>query len=85
MKQKVYITKYSLSKGILEKEARVSDLGYGRLRAFCNGDYSSYGIGSEAFYTLEEALNNAEEQRIKKIESLKKQIKKLETLKIEVK
>lgn len=81
--EKVYITKYALTKGILEKEARVSDFGCGRLRAFCNGDYSSYGIGSEAFYTLEEALNNAEERRNKKIESLKKQINKLENLKFE--
>lgn len=76
--EKVYITKYALTKGILEKEASVSDL-----RAFCNGDYSSYGIGSEAFYTLEEALNNAEERRNKKIESLKKKINKLENLKFE--
>lgn len=81
--EKVYITKYALTKGILEKEARVSDFGCGRLRAFCNGDYSSYGIGSEAFYTLEEALNIAEERRNKKIESLKKQINKLENLKFE--
>lgn len=81
--KKVYITKYALSRGILEKEAKISDFGCGRLRAFCNGDYSSYGIGSEAFFEKEDAIKNSEERRNKKIESLKKKINKLENLKFE--
>lgn len=83
MEKKVYITKYALTGGIIEKEARVYDYGNGHLRAFVNGDYSSYGIGSEAFFEKEEALKNAEKRRTKKIDSLKKQIKKLENLKFE--
>ena len=83
MEQNIYITKYALSKGILEKEARIGDYGNGHLRAFVNGDYSSYGIGSEAFFTKEDALKNAEKRRLKKIESLKKQIEKLEVLRFE--
>lgn len=81
--KKVYITKYALTKGVIEKDGEIADYGNGHVRAFVHGDYSSYGIGSEAFYTKEEALKNAEERRIKKIESLKKQIKKLENLKFE--
>lgn len=82
MEERIYITKYALSEGILEKEAEIED--YGRyLRAFVKGDYSSYGIGSEAFFKREDALKNAENRRLKKIESLKKQIKKLEKLKFE--
>ena len=83
MKQNIYITKYALSSGILEKEARIEDYGNGHLRAFVNGYYSSYEIGSEAFLTKEDALKNAEERRLKKIESLKKQIEKLEVLRFE--
>lgn len=83
MKQNIYITKYALSEGILEKEAEINDYGNGHLRAFVNGDYSSYGIGSEAFFTKEDALNNAEKRRLKKIESLKKQIEKLKVLRFE--
>jgi hypothetical protein len=83
MEQKIYITKYALTRGIIEKEARISDYGGGHLRAFANGDYSSYGIGSEAFYTKEEALKNAEKRRTKKIESLRKQIQKLENIKFD--
>lgn len=81
MEKKVYITKYALTKGILEKEARVEDFGNGHLRAFVNGDYSSYGIGSEAFFEREDAVKNAEKRRKKKIESLIKQINKLENFK----
>lgn len=82
MEERIYITKYALSKGILEEEAVIKD--YGRYsRALVKGDYSSYGIGSEAFFKREDALKNAENRRIKKIESLKKQINKLENLKFE--
>lgn len=83
MEQNIYITKYALSEGILEKEARIRDYGNGHLRAFVNGHYSSYGIGSEAFFTKEDALKNAEKRRLKKIESLKKQIEKLKVLRFE--
>lgn len=67
--EKSLITKYALSRGILEKEAKISDFGCGRLRAFCNGDYSSYGIGSEAFFEKEDAINNSEERRKKRLKA----------------
>lgn len=81
--EKVYITKYALSKGILEKEAEIVDFLTGHKRAFVEGDFLSYGIGSEAFLKKEDAIENAEKRRRKKIESLKKKIKELENLKFE--
>lgn len=82
-----YVTKYALTKGILKVEARkalVSEEVYGA-RLTENHLESLYRIGEEIFLDLEEAKKNAEERRIKKIKSLKKQIKKMENLKISVK
>jgi hypothetical protein len=81
--EKVYITKYALSSGILEKKADIADFMTGHKRAFVEGDFLSYGIGSEAFLKKEDAIENAEKRRRKKIESLKKKINKLENLKFE--
>lgn len=89
MEQKVYITKYALTAGILIRHAEVSSAYWDEKVLYASAKEemgtSTYRIGTEAFYTLEEAKKNAEERRMKKIESLKKQIKKLENLKIEVK
>lgn len=81
--KKVYITKYALSRGILEKKAEIADFMNGHKRAFVEGDFLSYRIGSEAFFEKEDAIKNAEKRRNKKIESLKKKINKLENLKFE--
>lgn len=83
MEEKVFITKYALSSGIKGMEVvnkcKVDDT----LFVYVKGQYSSYRIGSEAFFSKENAIKKAEEMRLKKIESLKKQIKKLEDLKFE--
>lgn len=86
MKQKVYITKYALTAGITENEAEVKPSCYNDSIYYASvvdnyGGFTSYRVGTDAFYTLEEAVNNAEKKRLKKIESLKKQIVKLEKLK----
>lgn len=87
MEQKVYITKYALTKGILEKDAEVKPSHWDKniLFAWVHGNFGdeSFRVGSEAFCTKEEALKDADGKRIKKIESLKKQINKLENLKFE--
>lgn len=87
MKQKVYITKYALTAGILEKEAeeRHDNFNDKVLYALVKEDIgmTCYRIGIDAFYNIEDAKKNAEEKRSKKIESLKKQIKKLENIKFE--
>lgn len=79
---KVYITKYALTKGIVEiNDWRFleSDKSY----IYAKESYSAYKVGTDAFFDREEAVKNAYKKRDKKIESLKKQIDKLNTLKFE--
>lgn len=70
--EKVFITKYALTKGILEKEAEIRDYGYEYEIAYVKGEFSSYSLGKEAFRTREQAMERAEKMRLKKIASLKK-------------
>lgn len=79
--EKVFITKYALTKGILEKEAEICDYGYEYEIAYVIGKFSSYSLGKEAFRTREQAMERAEKMRLKKIASLKKQIEALEKMK----
>lgn len=75
---KAYITKYALTKGIIEIE---------------NPEfYENYIVISNIeplinpvdwFRTKQEAINRAEEMRVNKIASLRKQIAKLESMKFE--
>lgn len=72
---KIWVTKYALTKGIIETEGTV------------NSDTVNYGLGgyrwackSQWARTEEAAIVQAEEMRVKKISSLEKQIKKLEKL-----
>lgn len=82
---KIYITRHALTAGILERDAEVKEYVDGTKLAYVKSDYSSYRLGADAFLNLEDAKKNAEERRLKKIESLKKQIKKLELFKIKIK
>lgn len=80
---KVWITKYALTKGIIEADAKLTssnsvsimelntDL---KMHWFYKGDWHS---------DKESAIKKAEEMRQKKIESLKKQIQKLEEMRFE--
>lgn len=79
---KVYITKYALTKGIEEEEhcIKKSNTLNEYYVSILNG-YKLYIIGIDAFLTLEEAQSKAEQMRLKKIASLKKQIDKLEKIK----
>jgi len=79
--EKVFITKYALTKGILEKEAEICDYGNGHIRAYVKEEFSSYSLGKECFKTKEQAMERAEKMRLKKIASLKKQIEALEKMK----
>lgn len=75
---KVWITKYALTSGILEREAEVctdstiSVKGTG----YCTVCFH----GNEWHKSRESAIAKAEEMRKKKIASLKKQIEKLEKM-----
>lgn len=76
---KVYITKYALSTGIekIDTELYKSPINN---RYYAQVYYNRYYIGSEAFTVESQAIEKAEEMKIKKIDSLKKQIEKLEKL-----
>ncbi len=77
---KVFITKYCLTDKIVESELDIKENGY------AYGKYKqdhSYSIGftkKDYFLTKEEALQDAENRRLKKIKSLNKQIEKLNKL-----
>ncbi len=72
---KIFITKYALSGGITEVEGEENIGGYiwakGYSISFSPKDYS---------FSRTEAELKAEEMKVKKIESLKKQIRKLEKM-----
>ena len=78
---RVFITKYALTKGIIETEAK--DIGDDMIEIV--GKYPIYyhKDGREWHKTKESAIKKAEEMRQKKIASLKKQIEKLEGMKFE--
>lgn len=78
---KVYITKYALTRGIFEIDADVlinyPDTVHSNKYGFFDGE------NKEWCRTRETAVSRAEEMRLKKIESLKKQIEKLERMKFQ--
>lgn len=82
--KKVFIIKYALAQGIIEKETEItiykSPIEEPIECARVIDEWPGYTIGKEAFYTLEEAVKKAEEMRKKKIASLRKQIEKLEKM-----
>ena len=77
---KVFITKYALTKGIIEKEVEIRSYGDGSKYAYVKGEFNGYKMTKDAFYNHENAIRKSEEMRQKKIASLKKQIAKLEKL-----
>lgn len=77
---KIWITKYALTRGIIERE--VEDRGDGIVKD--DSSYiTSYYHKKDYCLDYESAIAKAEEMRKKKIESLKKQIEKLEKMKFE--
>lgn len=77
---KVFITKYALTKGIIEKEVEIYSYMDGSKYAYVKGEFNGYKMTEDAFYNHENAIQKSEEMRQKKIASLKKQIAKLEKL-----
>lgn len=80
--KKVWITKYALSRGIIETEGRIDEDYPGLLDAKGIINYL-HGEGKEWHRTKESAIAKAEEMRQKKIESLKSLIEKLENRRFE--
>jgi hypothetical protein len=78
---KVWISKCALSDGIQESIARQVDTDTGWVRT--EGYYNMHKLGRDCHETREAAVKAANQMRIKKIASLKKQIAKLEAMKFE--
>lgn len=75
---KVYITKYALTKGILEREGEEQPGGYARAKV---GIFTNFFNSREWYSTKQGAVKDAAQRRDRKIASLQKQIAKLEKLK----
>ncbi len=81
---KVWITKYALTKGIMEEDAAEISSNSPRICSveYDHGNYSTKGYyhGDDWHTTKDAALNRAEQMRLAKIASLKKSISNLEKL-----
>ena len=77
---KVYITKYALTKGILEVEVNVSEA-HPSMAVDSENSVATYHK-PDWFTTKEEAIARAEQMRMKKIFSLEKSLRKLKELKL---
>ena len=78
---KVYVTKFALTRGILEKEVSISSTSKNMVVEIINEVYPSYYHKPYWYENKDEAIKFAEEMRVRKIESLKKSILRLEKLK----
>jgi hypothetical protein len=76
---KVYVTKYALTSGIIETEARVCASVSGKMIE-TQGGYKQYFHKPDWYETKEEAVKRAELMRDKKIAALTKQIQKLQKM-----
>ncbi len=76
---KVYITKYALTKGIIETED--AEICYNISENMIRSKKYGYFHKNDWQATKEGAVLRVEVMRIKKIESLKKQIEKLDKMK----
>lgn len=81
---KVWITKYALTKGISTREHVLVCSGINDdMIVATEGHYQSYYHKPEWHETEESAIARAEEMRLKKIQSLEKQIEKLRKVKFQ--
>jgi len=77
---RIYVTKHALTKGIFEIDAKIHD-GYARqIPTNLDGLFLNR---SEYATTYAEAVQQAEEKRIAKLQSLEKQMKKIGAIRFE--
>ena len=82
--QKLWLSKYALSRGINEQMAETGLIEGKYVRVRVCGYWVLYTLGRDIHATRAEAVKAAETARIIKIASLRKQIAKLEKLTFEV-
>lgn len=77
-KRKAFSTRHALTKGIIEVEGQYDQINeylqFGR-------KYYQYLKKGEFFFTIEEAIANAEQRRVKKLQSIEKQVKRITAIK----
>ena len=76
---KIYITKYALTKGIIEADGQIED-NCVSVRDLNNSLTTQYFHEGEWYDNKNDAIKKAEEMRLNKIDRLKNQIKKLEKM-----
>lgn len=75
----VYVTKYALTTGILEREVEPTN-GH-KLCWEVGVEYPCpLWLGRDCFESRDDAVTDAEKRRVRKITSVKKQLAKLETM-----
>lgn len=76
-----YITVYATTKGVFKGVVTdVHDYEKYTSIQFSFNKWASFRLGVDCFASLEDAIRNGEERRLKRIESVKKQLDKLERL-----
>lgn len=75
VKTRAFVTKYALTKGIIEVDGYETDH-----ESFYVGGWQGSFFKNEYYFTMDEAIKNAEERRTRKIKSLEMQIEKLEKM-----
>lgn len=83
-----YVTKYALTQGILTVNAQLCERSSTEMIEVVgsrSGGVSQYfhGKGKDWHTSMADAIAKANEMRLKKIESMKKQIEKLESMRFE--
>lgn len=75
-REKIYLTRYALTKGILKLEAEIKKSEFSDKYYAIIDNYNYACIGKDAFYTKKEAIVKAKDMKKKKILSIKKTINK---------
>lgn len=80
---KVWITKYALTDGIIERDVEICHEVSSTMAEVKNNPYGEYYYKPHWHESREEAIARAEQMRLRKIASLEKQIAKLRELRFE--
>jgi hypothetical protein len=79
---KVWITKYALTKGILEKDADSSSVSKEMIKVR-DDKYTEYYHGQDWHLNKENAIIRAEKMRKGKLDSLKREIERIQNVKFD--
>lgn len=75
---KIYITRYALTEGIVERDAKVDESK--NMATFIENGYTRYFHREDFYLSFDEAYNRVMDMKDRKIKSIKKQLSKLREL-----